>query len=262
MEFDALGNIITAIALSAPRIAAAFLVLPLMAADTVPPLVRNSFFVVLAIVASPFAAAAAPMTSLSGVEWVAIIAKEIFVGLCIGFLFGIVFWAIGIVGNIIDTKAGSNIASVIDPLQGHQTSLTGQFLSQFAAWLFMASGGFLIFLNLLFGSYAIWPVTSGFPSLTTVGEVLFVDGLARVMLLSLLLSAPALIVLTVVDVALGLMNRYVQQLNVLPISISIKSWMATWIVLLCIGVFVEFVLADIARGNELLEALKRALAPR
>ncbi|MGH8032695.1 MAG: type III secretion system export apparatus subunit SctT, partial [Luteimonas sp.] len=260
MEFDALGNIITAVALSAPRIAAAFIVLPLMAGDTVPALVRNSFFVVLAIVASPFAAAAAPMTTLSGLEWVAIVAKEIFVGLCIGFLFGIVFWAIGIVGNIIDTKVGSNLASVIDPLQGHQTSLTGKFLSQLAAWLFMASGGFLIFLNLLFGSYAVWPVTSGFPSLTSAGELLFVDGLARLMLLSLLLSAPVLIILFVVDMCLGLINRFAQQLNVLAISLAIKSWVATWVVLLCLGVFIEFVIADMGRGSALLDALTRSLA--
>src|SRR3546814_9159087 len=83
----------------------------------------------------------------------------------IGFCFGIVFWAIGAAGNILDTQVGMSMASIFDPIQGHQTSLHGQFLSQFAAYLFMASGAFLVFLDLLLTSYTVWPVMSFFPDI-------------------------------------------------------------------------------------------------
>ena len=174
-------------------------------------------------------------------------------------MFGLVFWAFGNVGNNNNTKTGSTLSSVVDPLQGHQTSLTSSFLSRLAGWLFMASGGFLIFLNILLGSYAVWPVTSGLPHLTNAGEFLFIDGFAGLMTMSLVLAAPALIVLALVDLCLGLINRYAQQLNVFALSLSIKTWLSTWIVLLCLGVFVDFVLKRVAQSSGLLEVLKRAL---
>lgn len=259
MNFDSIGGAILTISLTMPRIAAAFLMLPILTEESMPALVRNSFFVSLAIIAFPFAAASSPMQAMGGVLWIGIVLKEIFIGLAIGFMFGLVFWAIGNVGNIIDTKAGSTIASVIDPLQGHQTSLTSSFLSRLAGWLFMASGGFLVFLNILLGSYTVWPVSSGFPVLSKAGEVLFIGGFAGLMTMSLVLAAPALVILALVDLCLGLINRYAQQLNVFALSLSIKTWLSTWIVLLCLGVFVDFVLKHIAESNGLLEVLKRAL---
>jgi len=259
MNFDSIGGAILALSLTMPRIAAAFLMLPVLTNESMPALVRNSFFVSLSIVAFPFAAASSPMMKMGGILWFGIVLKEIFIGLCIGFMFGLVFWAIGNVGNIIDTKAGSTIASVIDPLQGHQTSLTGSFLSRLAGWLFMASGGFMVFLNILLGSYAVWPVTSGFPTLSRAGEFLFINGFAGLMTMSLVLAAPALVVLALIDLSLGLINRYAQQLNVFALSLSIKTWLSTWIVLLCLGVFVDFVLKQIAKSSNLLDVLSRAL---
>jgi len=91
---DYLGNQLNGIALTLPRIVAAFLVLPLMTAETVPALVRNSFYVSLAILVYPLAAAASPSTTImTGATWVPVLGKEIFVGLLIGFCFGTVFWA-------------------------------------------------------------------------------------------------------------------------------------------------------------------------
>ena len=66
MPFEYLQGQALSIALTLPRIAAAFLIIPLMTQETVPALVRNSFFVsltisaqVLCISALPGAAAAA-----------------------------------------------------------------------------------------------------------------------------------------------------------------------------------------------------------
>jgi len=53
MPFEYFGNNVLGIALTLPRIVAAFLALPLLSSSTMPPLVRNSFFVSLAIVVFP-----------------------------------------------------------------------------------------------------------------------------------------------------------------------------------------------------------------
>jgi type III secretion protein T len=254
-DYDLIANTVSGVALTLPRIAAAFLVLPILSQEDMPPLVRNSFFVSLALVAFAFAAQAAPET-IPALRWPVLIVKEIFIGLGIGFVFSIVFWAIGNVGNLIDTKAGTTMASVMDPLAGHETSLTGALLSRLAGWLFMASGGLMVFLHLLFGSYALWPVTAALPELGPRGEAFFVGRFEQMMVYTLLLSAPALVVLTLVELGLGLVNRYAQQLNVFMLSLSIKAWISTWIVLLSLGVFVEFVTAKVSENRGLLEALQ------
>jgi type III secretion protein T len=251
-----LGGLIGAIALTLPRIAAAFLVLPLVSGQNMPALVRNSFFVSLAILIYPLAAAAPPVAAATG-TWPLIILKELFIGVFIGFLFGAPFWAISAAGNLIDTKIGSNTAMLLDPIQGHETSLTGQLLSQLAAWLFLASGAFTLFLDLLMRSYTLWPVGHMLPPLTVLGQNLAIDQFGSLLTVALMLAAPALVVLSLIDLCLGLINRYAQQLNVFSFSLAIKAWVATWIVLLSLGTFVEVVTMRLFENRGLLRLLQR-----
>lgn len=259
MLFEHLQEQALAIALTLPRIAAAFLILPLMTQETVPALVRNSFFVSLAIVAYPIAAAAGPGAAMMQSTWALIVLKEIFIGTTIGFCFGSVFWALGAAGNVIDVKVGSSMASVMDPISGHQTSLTGLFLSQFGMWLFMATGAFTMFLDLLLSSYKLWPVGNALPPLHAGGVGFFASQFGYLMTAVLMFSAPALIVTSLLDIALGLINRYAQQLNVFALAMPIKAWVATWMLLLALAAIVEVVVRAIAANATLLDALGKML---
>jgi type III secretion protein T len=257
---EQLAAIIGTLALTLPRIIAAFLVLPLITRQNMPPLVRNSFFVSLAIVVYPAAASVAvPASGVAVGAWPLIIVKELFIGLFFGFLFSSVFWAVSAAGNLIDTKVGSNFASVVDPIQGHETSLTGQLLSQLVTWLFLASGAFTLFLDLLMKSYLIWPVAQMLPQLALPGQQLVIDEFASLLTLTLMLAAPALVVLSLLDLSLGLINRYAPQLNIFALAMPIKAWVATWIVLLSLGVFVEVITRHLVQNSGLLQVLRRVL---
>src|SRR5690606_9972184 len=163
--FESIGDALLALGLTLPRIIGAFVMLPLITQSNMPAMVRSSFLVRLAIVALPCALAQAPGVALSTLQWPMMVLKELFIGMAIGYLFGLVFWAFSAAGTVIDNQVGMGMSQVFDPIQGHQVTLHGQFLSEFAAWLFMASGALLIFLGLLMESYAIWPATSFYPDL-------------------------------------------------------------------------------------------------
>ncbi|WP_408951351.1 type III secretion system export apparatus subunit SctT [Lysobacter sp. Hz 25] len=257
ISFDSVTDLMLALGLVLPRVIGAFMMLPLLTSENMPPLVRNSFMVSLGIIAIPVAVNGVSLHALGAVDWAPIIVKELFIGISIGFCFGMVFWAISAAGNIIDTQVGMTLAQVFDPIQGHQASLHGSFLSQFAAWLFMASGAFLVFLDLLLSSYAMWPVTSYFPTLHAVGMELFVGQFSYLMTALLVLAAPAMVVLLLIDLTFGLVNRFAPQLNVFTITMPIKAWLATWIILLMLGVYVEIVLDRLNDNRGLLEALNR-----
>ena len=253
-----IGTTFTSIALVLPRIVSAFGVLPLLTGRDIPPLVRNSFFVSLAVMVYPLAATTT-FGNTGSVPWPLIVVKELMIGLYLGFVFSAVFWAMSAAGNLIDTKVGSNFAAVLDPIQGHQTSLTGELLSQVAAWLFMASGAFTLFIELLMTSYTVWPVAHLLPPFKAAASELAIDEFGALMVTTLLLAAPALVVMSLIDLALGLVNRYAQQLNVFSLTLSIKAWVSTWIVLLSIGSFVTVVMHRLFENRGLLSELRRVL---
>lgn len=258
--YDSIGNAMLALGLTVPRVTGAFLMLPLLTQQTVPAMVRNSFLVSLAIVAMPIAMAGAPVDFMDNPVWVALILKELFLGISLGFCFGIVFWAIGAAGAVMDSQVGMGMASIFDPIQGHQIALHGQFLSQLAAWLFMASGAFLVFLDLLLSSYVLWPVMSYTPVLGSGGMGVFVGHFDYLMTTMLVMAAPAMVLLLVIDLTFGLVNRYAPQLNVFALTLPIKAWIATAVILLLIGVYMEIVLKRLAANRGLLDLLDRAFS--
>lgn len=238
------------------RIAVAFMLMPIFSPDLIPAMVRNSILVSLGIVS--LALQPTLDVSMLGVgEWATMFAKEVFVGLIIGFFFGSVLWALEAAGQIIDTKVGATMAQIVDPLSGHQTSLTGAFFARLAGIVFIFTGGLSLLVHVLMESYALWPVASPMPTLDMRGLGLFEGEFGRLMVLATLFAAPVLTVLFLIDIGLGLINRFAQQLNVFTLSMSIKAFAATAIILLLIGSFVEAISRDIlSRPEVILNILK------
>lgn len=261
MNFDSVGNIMLALGLVLPRVIGAFMMLPLITNENMPPLVRNSFMVSLAIIAIPVAMNGVPLNELGALAWAPIILKELFIGVSIGFCYGMVFWAISAAGNVIDTQVGMSMATIMDPIQGHQASLHGQFLSQLAAWLFMASGAFLVFLDILLSSYAVWPVTSFYPSLQPGGMEMFIGQFAFLMSAVVVMAAPVMVFMLLVDLVFGLMNRFAPQLNVFALTMPIKAWVATAMIFLLIGLYAEIIMDRLMANRGLLDALQKVFGP-
>ena len=254
-----LGDTALLLGLSATRVSVAFLLVPLFTNELIPALVRNAMFLAIAMLSLAVQPSAAPMT-LSTWQWVSMFAKEAFIGGAIGFLFAGVMWAFEAAGQVIDTKVGTTQAQVQDPLSGHQTSLNGAFFARLASWVFMAGGGFMVMVGTLIESYARWPVRAPLPPLTEAGVQLFESEFGRIMLLTLLVAAPVLVLLYVVEGVLGLINRFAQQLNVFSLSMSLKAVAATWIIWIQVATLVQLLQDDLlSRGGIVIQSLRGLL---
>jgi type III secretion protein T len=133
--------------------------------------------------------------------------------------------------------------------------LLGAYLGRLAGYLFAAFGGLTLFVDLLLSSFAVWPVLSRFPDLKAAGSMFFVERFDELMRLMLLLAAPALCVLTLLEFGLGFMNRYSPQLNVFTLSMPLKSLLAILILLLAIGTTTDFVVHWLAGQRDLIRLL-------
>ena len=243
--------------LSATRVAVAFLLVPLFTAELVPSMVRNALFLAIAFLSLVLQPSAGPLT-FSGTQWLSMFAKEALIGGTIGFMFAGIMWAFEAAGQVIDTKAGTTQAQISDPMSGQQTSLNGAFLGRLASYIFMAGGGFMVMVGTLLESYAIWPVRSTMPTLAANGARLFESEFGRIMLLTLLVAAPALVLLYLVEGVLGLVNRFAQNFNVFSLSQSIKTVTATWIVLVQITTLIPLLQEDLlSRGAIAIGSLRR-----
>ncbi len=255
--FNNLSDFALLLGLSATRVAVAFLLVPLFTGDLIPALVRNALFMSIALLSLILQPAPAPLP-LAGLQWITMFAKEVFIGGVLGFMFAGIMWAFEAAGQVIDMKVGTTQAQIMDPLSGHQTSLNGAFFGRLANYVFMAGGGFMVMIGALFESYALWPVRAPLPTLTESGVRLFESEFGRIMLLTLLVAAPALVLLYVVEGVLGLINRFAQQLNVFSLSLSIKALAATSIILIQIVTLVQLLQEDLlGRGGIAIGALRR-----
>ena len=246
------------LAIGVTRVATAFVVLRILSADTVPPLVRNSLFlgfglIVLALQPDVFA------LHLTTPGWIALFLREALIGLIVGFFFGTILWAFESAGQIIDAKSGATMAQIVDPLTGAQTSLNGALLGRLANFVFMFSGGLLLLVTALLDSYAVWPIAAAAPSLKPGGVALFEGEFSRLMTLAIMFSAPAVVVLTVVEAGMGLVNRFAPQLNVFSMSLSIKAWLSTLVILATAGLLVQTLVNEVFARPEAIRHVLQVL---
>jgi type III secretion protein T len=247
LEAKALEELFKPMLMLLPRIFAVFVVFPMLSNAALQGWVRNGIVLGIGCVLYPHVAAAQPTAPLSALAWTALAAKEVFIGLVIGFVVSIFLWVVENVGQLIDFQTGSSNASVFDPLTGHESGPTARFLLQLVSALFLASGGFLTLLGLLFDSYKVWPVFSFYPELSVALQSFLLQQTDSLMVMTVKLAAPIVLILVVAELGLGLVNRFAPQLNVFMLAQPIKGALAIFM----LAMFLTF----------LFDSLKNFLGP-
>jgi type III secretion protein T len=215
--------ILVAMALTVARIGAAAYIVPFLGGQVLSRSVRNAVIIGLAIPVVPVVHAGLAGTTLTPLALLGLVAKEVFLGIVIGFLSSIAFWGAVGVGYIMDNQRGTTLASVYDPLLGEQTSPTGEFLHIVLVVLFHASGGLHLFLDVLYQSYRIWPAVTFWPRPDTRFPLFLLGQTDRLMRSTVVLAAPVVIAVFLSEFGLGLMNRFAPQMNAFSLSMPVKS---------------------------------------
>ena len=214
---------LVALALAMARVGAAAFIVPFLGGQVLSGAVRNAVIVALAIPVVPVIQVSLGGTTVTPLALLGLVAKEVFLGILIGFLSSIAFWgAIG-VGYLMDNQRGTTLALVYDPFVGEQTSPTGQFLQVVLVVLFHASGGLHLFLDVLYESYRIWPAGTFLPRPDARFPLFLLGQTDRLMRIMVVLAAPVVIAVFLSEFGLGLMNRFAPQMNAFSLSMPIKS---------------------------------------
>lgn len=256
---DALWHILWPMLIAMPRILAAATVAPLFPAALFPVLLRSTIVVSLSLGMYPHHAEMQPI-ALAPLAWLAMLGKEILIGALIGLAMGALIWMFEGVGALIDVQVGLSNGLIFDPFGGHQGGPMAAFMAQLAVVLFVVGGGLYVFVSLLYESFLLWPVASFYPALNA-GIVDFGAGYAGSLAeLLVRLAAPVILLLVLVDLGFGLLNRVVPQLNVFFFTMPIKGVLAALMLALYLSYLADIAAGQLAGFGALLERLAPALA--
>jgi type III secretion protein T len=222
-----------------PRALALLFTLPLFPQQSFPLLVRNGIAIAMLAGAYPMLAAQMPPSSWSAVEWIGYTLKESFIGFVIGYAVGALFWAMESAGALIDNQAGLNNANIFDPFGGHQGGPYAAFSMQAACLLFVLLGGLPLLAALLYESFTLWPMRSFVPAPGEAYKSLALSGFQSNAAWAVRLVAPVLIVLVVVELGIGLVNRVASELNAFYFAIPIKAATAALMVAVLLSFWVD-----------------------
>jgi type III secretion protein T len=243
------------LALCTTRILVAVQVVPFAGGQVLSGTVRNGVVLSLGLILFPVVHETLGGAALGLMSMLAIVAKEVVLGLLIGFLSGLAFWAAACIGYLIDNQRGATLASVFDPLVGEQTSPLGEMLQLTVTALFYASGGFHLFLGFLYESYKVWPVGAYTPHFGPEFPAFLLEQCDRMLRVCVVLAAPVVITVFVSEFGLGLVSRFAPQLNVFALSMPVKSAVAGVVLVLYLPFLLFFVQGEIGSNSKVLRLL-------
>ncbi|CDI03424.1 putative Yop proteins translocation protein T [Candidatus Competibacter denitrificans Run_A_D11] len=259
METAELRQLLLTFSVALPRLLLALTTLPLLRRQVLPGLTRNAVVFTLAVSVLPVAATGLPAAPHSTAWLLGILLKEAFIGLVIGYVTSVLFWAVEAIGFFIDNQRGATMASSLNPLTEEQTSPLGILLSQVMAVLFFSGGGFLVYLGGIYQSYRLWPVASFYPRISLDAAVYFLNQLDVLMYLAVFLAGPVIVAMFLVEFGMGLIGRFSPQLNVFFLAMPVKSALANWLLVAYIAMLVYFFSAEFQRLSTLLPRLRGLL---
>ncbi|WP_434631212.1 flagellar biosynthetic protein FliR [Pseudomonas sp. Z1-29] len=196
------------------RVTAVLMSMPVFGTTLVPSRVRLYLAVAITVVIAPGLPPMPPVNALD-LSALMLVAEQILIGVLLGFSLQLFFQAFVVAGQIISIQMGMAFASMIDPTNGVNTAVIGQFLTMLVTLLFLAMNGHLVVFEVLTESFTTMPVGSAM----LVNHFWDIAGkLGWVLGAAMLLVLPAITALLVVNIAFGVMTRAAPQLNIFSIG--------------------------------------------
>ena len=204
------------------RISTMLFLFPIFGSANIPVQLRIALSLLLAIMLTPFALGGEPLAVPRTLwEYLPLLLKELFVGICIGYVASFLFVALQFAGRLIDTEMGFAMVEMMDPFTDTSTTSTGQLKILLFTIVFLLVNGHLFLLLAVARSFELIPLLEASVPDGRVVE-LFSRLSAGVFVSALKLAAPVYVVLVLTSLALGIVARTVPQMNVFFVGMPLK----------------------------------------
>lgn len=149
-----------------------------------------------------------------------VVAREAVIGLALALSIRTLMAGAELAGQLAGFQLGFGYAATVDPQTGARNSTPAALYSSLTLLTFLLINGHHALLRALAESYRVMPVGMGQIDVTMVSQVSALLGLLFVF--GTQLAAPIVIVLLVVELAVGLVSRAAPSLNLMVIGFPIR----------------------------------------
>jgi flagellar biosynthetic protein FliR len=211
-------------ALVASRLGGLLMFQPVLGALSIPMHLRVMLVLALAALITPLVSlpAAAPDRPL---DIALVMGGELLLGLLLGLLTALAFVGLQMGGLLIAQESGLAFGHIVDPTSEEEETTLGVFYLQLAVVLYLLVGGHRALVSACLDTFETIPLLACRPAaivdLGLLGQALALSGHV-----ALRVAGPTLLVLLLVNLALGFVSRTMPQLNILAVGFSVKGLLA------------------------------------
>ncbi|MBZ0139206.1 MAG: flagellar type III secretion system protein FliR [Pseudorhodoplanes sp.] len=233
------------------RIGTMIMLLPGLGEMSVPVRLRLTVALVLTAILVPLHREAYVVDLRAAGPVLVLFAQELAIGAVLGMTARLTVSALNVAGAVIAQQMGLGFVTAIDPTQGQQNVLVGNFLTVLGVTLIFATDLHHLVIAALNDSYRLFAPGATFP----IGDVamLVTRTIAAAFRIGIQLAAPFLVFGLLFNIGLGVLSRLMPQMQVffvgMPLSILLGFVVLMFVVGLMMGTFTDFlgqVLRDLA----------------
>jgi flagellar biosynthetic protein FliR len=190
----------------------------------IPAMAKVALTVMAAIALTP--TVALPEVASSGLA--VVILREILVGMSLAFVVQVLVAGAEFAGHLSSYQIGFSYGATIDPASGVRSTMLVSLYGMLATLAFLGVNGHHALLRALAQSYERVPIGAVQVDGSIVSAV--TDMLAMLFVVGVRLAAPVLIVLLIVEVAIGLISRAAPSLNFMVIGYPVRIIVGLFVV--------------------------------
>lgn len=202
------------------RIASFVAVAPVLGHSSVPVPVKVAIALFVSYVMYPLVLQTGPSVDIALVPFVLLALQEVIVGLLIGFVTMLIFAGVQFAGNLMAFNIGLYFANLFDPESSQQIPILSSFMYLFTMLVFILINGHHTTIEALQVSYVSTPIGGLSLSVSAIETLISMSGM--IFTVAVMLSAPILVALFLVNVGFGLLARVVPRMNVFIVSFPAK----------------------------------------
>jgi len=245
VDISLLPALAAAFMLAFARIGAMVMLLPGFGESNIPVRVKLAIALLLTLIIMPLHRAAYQIDLTSMTSLLVLMLHEIVIGIVLGATARVTLSALAVAGSVIAQQLGLGFVTAIDPTQGQQGLLIGNFLTILGLALLFATDSHHLVIGALNESYRIFSPGELMPS----GDIaaLATRAFAAAFKIGIQLSAPFLIFGLVFNIGLGVLARLMPQMQVyfvgVPLSILAGFLIFALVISAMMGTYLDYFVA-------------------
>jgi flagellar biosynthesis protein FliR len=226
------------------RIGTMLMLLPGLGEQNISSRIRLTVALVLAAVLLPLHRSAYHIDTAALGPTIVMLVEEILIGAVLGLTARLTISALDVAGSVIAQQLGLGFVTAIDPTQGEQGAIVGNFLNLLGLTLIFATNMHYLVIAALNDSYNVFAPGE----VPAAGDVaaLITQTVAGAFRIGIQLSAPFLAFGLLFNIGLGVLSRLMPQMQVFFVALPLSIMIGLLLLVLGLGAMMGFFLHYVA----------------